>query len=197
MIELTASDVTGILDFWFLPTTDPNHGKSRMEWFKKEETFDNDVKSKFGNLIENAVNGHISPKMNDPDALVAHIILLDQFTRNVYRGNKKTYQGDPIALTLSKNLLSHGTDLSLPPLHRVFVYMPLMHAESIEDQKLCVERFESLYKETNEYKSFLDYAVKHMEVVEKFGRFPHRNTIFERESTAQELEYLATPGAGF
>ena len=128
---------------------------------------------------------------------VAHIILLDQLTRNVYRGDKKTYQGDSIALALTKSLIASGEDSSLPPFYRTFVYMTLMHSEAVEDQKLCIEKFTKLNEETNSHKANIDYGIKHLEVIEKFGRFPHRNAMLGRESTPAELEYLAQPGAGF
>ena len=196
MVNLTSTEVDSIIDFWFLPKDNPGYGKQRSEWFMKNEDFDNEIRAKFGPLVEKAIAAELVTDDNDPTSSLAHIILLDQFTRNLFRGDKKSYQADNIASLLSRSLVSNGKDMSLPPHMRIFVYMPLMHSESVEHQNQCVELMKKLYEETNEFKHFLDYAIQHQGVVVKYGRFPHRNVIVGRESTEAELAYLALPGAG-
>lgn len=194
MAKLTPIEVDSIIDFWFLPKDNPGYGKARSEWFMKNENFDNEIRNKFGPLVEKAIAAELTSDANDALSCLANIILLDQFTRNLFRGDKKAFQGDHIAFALSQSLISSGKDLTLPPQLRMHVYMPLMHTENIEVQNQCIDLFKKL-NELNQ--QALDYAIQHQDVVAKYGRFPHRNVIVNRESTEAELAYLSKAGAGF
>ena len=127
----------------------------------------------------------------NPKGRLAEIIVLDQFSRNIYRGLPESFIADPQALTLAQEAVAGGHD-ELEPLEKTFLYMPFMHSESLLIQDQSVRLFENLGNENN-----LDYAIKHREVIQRFGRFPHRNSILGRPSTVEETEFLTQPGSSF
>ncbi len=128
--------------------------------------------------------------------LVALVVLLDQFTRNIYRGTPAAFSGDARALALAQHCIVHGHHQRLPAIHQVFLYLPLEHAEDLDVQEECVSLFEELAGITGlaQIADFTRYAVAHRDVIARFGRFPHRNDILGRTSTAEELDYLKTNG---
>lgn len=137
-----------------------------------------------------------------PHGLLAMIILADQFSRNIHRGHPAMYALDPIALSLCQEGLAKKVDQQLWPIERVFFYMPLQHAESIELQRQSVELFRELLinmsgQYQKKFKRYVDFAVRHYDIIARFGRFPHRNRILGRQSTPEEMDYLQQPGSSF
>lgn len=192
---MTAQDV---LDFWFLPVDAAGHGQQRSEWFAKDDHFDDTIRLRFGAVIAQAIAGGL----REWDALgargvLARILVLDQFTRNAFRGTPQSFAGDPLALAAARSLVEQGTHLELAPIERQFAYLPFEHAEDARLQEQSVELFTALAREHEGFTSTLDYAHRHRGVIARFGRFPHRNPILGRASTAEELQYLSQPGAGF
>ncbi len=186
------------LDFWFLPRTDPGHGQPRGEWFRKDEAFDAAIRTRFGTLIGDAVAGGLTQwDALGPEGTLARILLLDQFTRNAYRGTPAAFAGDALALAASERLADSADHLALAPVQRWFAYMPFEHAENARMQERSVELFGRLAQEHAGFAEVLDYAHRHRGVIARFGRFPHRNAILGRASTPEELAFLAQPGSGF
>lgn len=192
---MTAQD---ILDFWFLPPTADGYGKERDVWFRKDDAFDAGVKARFGPLIDQAVAGGLREwDQQGPPGTLARILLLDQFTRNAYRGTPASFGGDVLALAAAERLADNGADQMLLPVQRWFAYMPFEHAEDARMQERSVALFTALAEANQGYEGVLDYAHRHRGVIARFGRFPHRNAILGRASTADEIAYLAQPGSGF
>ena len=187
-----------VLDFWFLPAGTEGHGKQRIEWFRKDEAFDTGLRERFGALIHQAVAGGLREWDElGPRGTLARIIVLDQFTRNAFRGKPESFSGDILALASARQLVESGDHLLLSPVERQFVYMPFEHAEDARMQEQAVTLFTELATQHEGFKEALDYAHRHRGVIARFGRFPHRNEILGRASTPEELAYLALPGSGF
>ena len=182
-----------ILDFWFLPA-----GDYRAEWFRKDDAFDAAIRERFGAAVDAALAGTAPAAAGDGEML-ARILLLDQFTRNIFRGAPRAFAGDAQALALATQLVSSGRDKNLDPWQRWFGYLPFEHAESLLEQERSVALFAALAREVQlpAFDSALDYAVRHREVIVRFGRFPHRNALLGRASTAEESAFLAQPGSSF
>ena len=192
---MTAQDV---LDFWFLPPADPGHGMPRDVWFRKDDAFDATIEARFGPLIEQAVAGGLRDwDQQGPAGTLARILLLDQFTRNAYRGTPASFGGDALALAAAELLVDSGADQVLLPVQRWFAYMPFEHAEDARMQERAVELFTALAAANEGYEGVLDYAHRHRGVIARFGRFPHRNAILGRASTEDETAFLAQPGSRF
>jgi uncharacterized protein (DUF924 family) len=191
-------DENTVLDFWFLPRAAEGYGKPRSEWFRKDEQFDRLIAAEFGEQIGLAVNGGLREwDTQGPRGVLARIIVLDQFTRNTGRNTPAAFAGDVLALAAARELVKSGMDRELHPIERWFAYLPFEHAEDAAMQEESVALFTALAKQHPGYDGALDYAQRHREVIARFGRFPHRNPILGRVSTADELDYLAQPGAGF
>ena len=187
-----------VLDFWFLPPDHPGHGAYRPEWFRKDEAFDTVIRERFGAAVEAALSGPAAVDAPDAD-LLATILLLDQFTRNIFRGTPQAFDGDPQALKIAESLVASGRDKNLSPWQRWFAYLPFEHSESLLEQERSAALFTALAREMRHeaFDSACDYALRHREVIVRFGRFPHRNAILGRESTAAEIEFLEQPGSSF
>ncbi|MCG2585285.1 DUF924 family protein [Massilia sp. TS11] len=187
-----------VLDFWFLPAADPRHGQQRAEWFRKDPAFDASIRNQFGPTISQAVNGGLRDwDAQGPGGALARIIVLDQFTRNAGRDTAAAFAGDTLALAAAQALVASGADRALTPLQRWFAYLPFEHAESAAMQAQSVALFSALAEADPSLAGALDYAHRHRGVIARFGRFPHRNAILGRASSADELAYLAQPGSGF
>jgi uncharacterized protein (DUF924 family) len=187
-----------VLDFWFLPPGAEGHGQARKEWFRKDDRFDTDVRERFGAAITQAVAGGLREwDAEGPQGALARIIVLDQFTRNARRGTPGMFEGDALALAAACQLVDSGADGELEPLQRLFVYLPFEHAEDARMQERSVELLAALAGAHPGFESELDYAHRHRGVIARFGRFPHRNPILGRASTAEELAFLSQPGSGF
>ncbi|QGZ40499.1 uncharacterized protein (DUF924 family) [Pseudoduganella flava] len=192
---VTSQDV---LDFWFLPIGVKGHNMQRPEWFRKDDAFDRQIFAQFGDAIEDALVGGLRYWDDEgTQGALARILVLDQFTRNVYRGTPKAFAGDALALEAALAIDNSGANQTLPPVQRAFSYMPFEHAENLAMQQRAVILFDKLAASTAGFDSMLDYAKRHHDVVRKFGRFPHRNEILGRQSTPDEIEFLKQPGSGF
>lgn len=174
-----------ILDFWFAP------GMERR-WFANDPGLDRQLAERFGQDLAQAAQGQLDHWLDDADGALALVILLDQMPRNVFRGKYQAFAFDSKALAMAEGALLRGHARGLPPMRRRFLYLPFEHSESLADQKYCV----SLFETDGDDPEGLDYARQHLAVIERFGRFPHRNAALEREDTPEEEEYLAQ-GGGF
>ena len=185
-----------VLDFWFGGEGAPGHGEFRSQWFQKDEAFDREVTNRFADLYEEAAAGDLDGWREEAESCLALVICLDQFPRNMFRGDARTHATDGEALDAAKYATERALDRELPALRRMFLYMPFMHAESVEDQRRSVELFERLAAEAGG-PDVVEYAVGHRDIVERFGRFPHRNALLGRETTPEEAEFLTQPGSSF
>ncbi len=195
-----------VVEFWFgtEPVVAPERAK---RWFVKDPLFDAEVRDRFGPLIDDAASGSIDGWLVEPRSALALVLALDQFPRNVYRGQPQAFAHDEKALASTRLLIERGHDLSLTPYQRLFVHLPFSHCEDPAVQAEAVSRAEQLLDEVKlraapievieMMKVALEFARKHAEVIARFGRFPHRNPILGRTSTGEELEYLTSPDAGF
>ena len=186
-----------LLTFWFGPPGQAGHGQPRSEWFRKDERFDEEIRRRFLPSVEAALAGRLANWADKPADLLALLILLDQFPRNLFRGTADAFAGDAPALALAKTALAHGSDTNLCAVEKLFVYLPLEHSEVLADQERSVALFAALAARHPDCEGFLDYARRHHEVIARFGRFPHRNAALGRLSTPEEATYLAQPGSGF
>ncbi|MDK9724118.1 MAG: DUF924 domain-containing protein [Sterolibacteriaceae bacterium MAG5] len=188
-----------VLDFWFLPAGHAGHDVFRPEWFRKDPAFDAAIRERFGPLVDEALAGGLGDWDATADGALARILLLDQFTRNLFRGDALAFAGDAAALALAESLVASGRDKNLPPIRRWFVFLPFEHSESLLNQERAVALFAGLRREAQHpaFESAYDYAVRHRDVIERFGRFPHRNAVLGRPSTHEEEAYLKLPGSGF
>ena len=200
MSDAAATDTTGpqdVIDFWFGASGSPEHGTQRKAWFAKDAAFDRTIVERFGATIERALRGELDAWTATPEGGLARIVVLDQFTRNAFRGDRRAFAGDAQALAAASAMVGSRQDESLAPVMRAFAYLPFEHAEGLAMQDEAVRLFTRLVASAPNLQSMLDYAHKHREVIERFGRFPHRNAILGRRSTAEEEAYLKTPGTGF
>ena len=188
-------DAGRVFDFWF----NPAHA---AHWFAADARFDEQIRQRFGAAVVAAAQGQLDEWTGTAASWLALLILLDQFPRNLHRGDVRSWAADVKAQRIALSGLADGFDQSLPPLQRVFAYLPLEHAEDMALQQRSVSLFEALHAEApleqrERYAMFLDYARRHREVIARFGRFPHRNAVLNRTDTPDEVSYLAQPGAGF
>jgi uncharacterized protein (DUF924 family) len=190
------SRVEEVLDFWFGREDEPEYGRFRDEWFRKDPGFDAGVTQRFLDLYEEAAAGNLDGWRDDARGCLALVIVLDQFPRNMFRGDGRTHAEDGKALETARYAVEHALDRQLPAFQRMFLYMPFMHSERVEDQLRSVELFERLADEEGA-PDVVSYAVRHKEIVERFGRFPHRNGILGRVTTSEEAEFLKTEGSSF
>ena len=174
-----------VLDFWFAP------GMERR-WFAADTDLDRQLAERFGQDLAQAAQGQLDHWLDDAQGALALVILLDQMPRNIFRGKYQAFAFDSKALAVAEGALLRGHARALPPLRRRFLYLPFEHSESLADQKYCV----SLFETDGDDPEGLEYARQHLAVIERFGRFPHRNAALERENTPEEEEYLAQ-GGGF
>ena len=174
---------TEVLRFWF-----DEHPK---DWFVKNPAFDAQIRSRFLALHEEAAAGRLAHWADAAGSCLALVIVLDQFPRNMFRGEARAFATDPQARAASRVIRARGWDQQMTQAEQLFAYLPFEHSESLVDQKLSCELMRHFDAEQ------LRYALRHREIIERFGRFPHRNGILGRESTAAEIEFLKQPGAGF
>ncbi len=192
-----------VLDFWFGPPADPDHAKPRPRWFVKSDAFDTEIRGRFGSLIESALAGELNSwrqgpvQPSHPLASLALIILLDQFTRNAFRGSARAFAGDGEALRTAIELRASGADRVMTGVQRQFAYLPYEHAEDMGHQRLSVQLFRQLGSDDPALAGLEHWAQRHLDIVERFGRFPHRNASLGRASTAEELAFISQPGSGF
>jgi uncharacterized protein (DUF924 family) len=185
-----------ILDFWFGPKGDPVHGTQREAWFKKEPHFDAQIVTEHREDHERALEGYFDSWMGVPRRCLALIVALDQFPRNMFRGTPRAFAADAKALATAKYAVALGFDRGMLPVERLFAYLPFEHSEDLDDQRRSVALFESM-EDCPKKASWVDYAVRHLVIIERFGRFPHRNAILGRASTPEELAFLREPNSSF
>jgi uncharacterized protein (DUF924 family) len=183
-----------VLDFWF---GQPPALVPRQEWFKKDDAFDGQIAQRFGGLIEDALAGGLQDWLRNGPSALARILLLDQFTRNVFRGTARAFAGDAQALAGAQAVLAQGWHLALTPLQRWFAYLPFEHSEDIATQQAGLRLFDELATQHADMADARAWALKHFVIIQRFGRYPHRNALLGRTSTAEELAFLQQPGSSF
>ncbi|SFD00324.1 DUF924 family protein [Pseudoalteromonas denitrificans] len=174
-----------VLKFWFEEI-------DSSKWWVKDLAFDQLIKSKFLALHHSAMNCELYEWRKTPKGRLAEIIVLDQFSRNMFRDTPKSFASDSLALVLAQEAIDVKADEALSAIERSFLYIPFMHSESLKIHNVAID----LYKK-NGIESNYDFEIKHRDIIEKFGRYPHRNQILSRESTDAEIEFLKQPGSGF
>jgi uncharacterized protein (DUF924 family) len=173
-----------VIEFWFSEL-------SQNDWWKKDPGLDRQIAQRFGGVHAAAARSELFHWRMSAEGRLAEVLVLDQFSRNIFRDTPAAFASDPLALALAQEAVSHGFDKNLPARQRVFLYMPYMHSES---RAVHVEA-ERLFKTLDKF--YLDYEQKHRAIIERFGRYPHRNQILGRESTPEEVEFLQQPGSSF
>jgi uncharacterized protein (DUF924 family) len=191
------ADAQAVLDYWFGAAGSADHGAMRELWFRKSEATDTQIHERFGPLIEQALRGELAGWAAQPRSALAQIVLLDQFTRNTLRDTPRAFAGDQRALDAATTMVGSRQDETLLPVQRLFVYLPFEHAEGLSMQNESLRLITRLVSDAPELQSLLDYAQRHHAVIERFGRFPHRNVILGRHSTAEEVAFLKEPSSRF
>jgi uncharacterized protein (DUF924 family) len=181
-----------ILEFWFGP---PPHA-ARAEWFRKDPAFDAAIGARFGDALEAALAGTMHAPEDEVHDSLAHVVLLDQFTRNAFRDTPRAFAGDRRALETAIAVVDASRDATLDHFERWFLYMPFQHAEDPSMQQRSIALFTRLAEETAD-PALLGWAEKHAAIIRRFGRYPHRNAILGRESTPEEIAFLGEPGSRF
>lgn len=190
------SRIDNILDFWFGRPDDPDYGTFRAVWFQPTPEFNAALEASFLEDYKSAAAGDYDDWQETPRGSLALLILLDQLPANLFRSSPKAFAADAKALAVAKNAVERGFDRAVPEIQRWFFYLPFEHSESLPDQRRSVELFRSL-SDTPSNRIGLDYAERHLRVIERFGRFPNRNEALGRASTPEEVEFLAGPNAPF
>jgi uncharacterized protein (DUF924 family) len=185
-----------ILAFWFGTPGEPAFEAGREVWFKPARAFDEQIRERFFADYEAARGGIYDAWIGAPQTCLALIVTLDQFPRNLFRNSPRSYECDERALSIARRAVAQGFDRRLRPLERSFIYLPYEHSEDLAAQTEGVELFHSLATHAKGAE-WLDYAVRHMRIIERFGRFPHRNAALGRASTPEEVEFLKDPNSSF
>jgi uncharacterized protein (DUF924 family) len=180
-----------LLDAWFGPPGDPGREQPRKIWFKSTPDFDVALQEAFLDDYEAAAGGALSSWEATPEGSLALVLLLDQIPRNIFRGQSQAYATDAAARAAADRALAKGFDRSVPLVWRPFFYMPFHHSENVDDQRRSLVLFETLPRNPDRAASLRRYGLPYIEVIERFGRFPHRNAILGRESTPEEIAFLA------
>lgn len=192
-----------VLEYWFGDLQSPEAAPSTVSlWFKGGPEVDEEIRKRFGNVLEPARRGERDGWAETPQGALALLILLDQFPRNVYRGDPRSFGADEHAREIARASLERGDDLAVFPVQSTFFYLPFEHSEALEDQHLAVAKIRASHdRASGAARKLLEetvaYAVRHQGVIERFGRFPHRNEILGRPSTPEEQEFLKEPGSSF
>jgi uncharacterized protein (DUF924 family) len=174
-----------VLDFWFGELTPE-------QWYKASDDVDAGISRRFGSLHAAAARCELFNWRASPEGRLAEIIVLDQFSRNIFRGQAAAFAQDALALALAQEAVRAGADVLLPPQQRAFLYLPYMHSESAVIHAAALMLFDQAGLENN-----LDFEQQHKAIIDRFGRYPHRNAVLGRVSTPEELAFLATPGSSF
>lgn len=185
MAETGWKDSAQVINFWFTELT-PKH------WFSKDDRLDHDIRTRFGPLLLAASRGELWRWRETPEGRLAEILVLDQFSRNIHRDTPSAFSQDAVALVLAQEAVVAGADQALTVAQRAFLYMPYMHSESLVIHDQALGLFSQPGLEDN-----LRFEIRHRDIIERFGRYPHRNAILGRDSTAEELAFLQEPGSSF
>lgn len=181
-----------LLTFWFGAPGSPEAARRPDQWFKADTAFDRRIRELFLADYEAAAAGGLTDMASTADGSLALTILLDQVPRNIFRGTARAFSTDTAALDLSRRSIARGFDRGLPPVRRQFLYLPYQHSECLADQ----DRSVALFRDLN-YRDGLDYAIRHRDIIARFGRFPHRNAALGRSSTPEEIAFLKQPESSF
>jgi uncharacterized protein (DUF924 family) len=174
-----------VITFWFEEADSRN-------WFSRSDAFDQTIRHGFSDVHAAAARCELEAWRRSAEGKLAEIIVLDQFSRNIYRGAAQAFAHDGMALALAQEAVRSGADWALPPVQKAFLYLPYMHSESRQIHEQAARLFNQQGLEAN-----LDFELKHMAIIESFGRYPHRNIVLGRESTPEEMTFLAQPGSSF
>ncbi|EAT12570.1 hypothetical protein RED65_06733 [Oceanobacter sp. RED65] len=174
-----------VWDFWF-------HELTEEQWFKKDSHIDQIMTQRFKAIHQQAANSELWEWRNTPKGRLAEVLLLDQFSRNIYRDTPNAFASDTLALALAQEAIRNEYHLTLTPQERAFLYMPFMHSESLAIHEEAIKQFSEPGLENN-----LKFEKMHKDIIERFGRYPHRNMILGRKSTPEEIEFLKQPGSSF
>ena len=192
-----SAEYDDLLDYWFAGAEESPQlaGERGRFWFGSSDEVDAEICERFGGRVRAAMRGELGGWLETPRGTVALLLLLDQFTRNVFRGTSEAFSADPLALEVASSLIDSGREEELPWVYRALLHLPFEHSESIHDQRRCVELCRAAAAAAPpEWKElmtgYIQWSVGHLEVVERFGRFPHRNEVLGRESAPEEVEYL-------
>jgi uncharacterized protein (DUF924 family) len=184
-VRVTDEAIGLVLNFWFVEN-------GPKQWFTHDPDFDAAIRDRFAGLAEKGAKGELTHWRGTARGALAEIIILDQFPRNLYRGDARAFGCDALALEAARQALKNKADQAVDESERVFLYFPFEHSEAAEDQETSVRLCATLSD-----KSYLDWAKKHKKVIDRFGRYPHRNAVFGRPSTAKELAFLEEEGSSF
>jgi uncharacterized protein (DUF924 family) len=190
------SPAQDILHFWFGHPDELNYGKQKSFWFIKNPEIDEELKTRFLKNYQQAAAGDLDDWLNSPTTCLALIILLDQLPRNIFRETPAAFATDLKALAVAQHAIIQGYDRQFLPVQRWFFYLPFEHSENLAHQQQSVKLFQELSHDP-ESASAITYALQHLKIIERFGRFPHRNRILGRVSTPEEEEFLKQPGSSF
>ena len=174
-----------VLQFWF-------HEITPAQWWKVDPAFDRLIAERFGPLHEQALKAELYEWRADPHGRLAEVIVLDQFSRHIYRGQRGAFEADPLALALAQEAVAAGADLALSEGERAFLYMPYMHSESPRIHAVAQALFQARASADSH-----QFELRHKAIIDRFGRYPHRNQVLGRTSTPEELAFLATAGSSF
>jgi len=187
--------VTALIDFWFGPPDDPAREQHREIWFRSTEEFDAALRREFLADYEAAAAGVLRSWEASPEGALALVLLLDQVPRNIFRGTPRAYATDAAACAVADRALERSFDQMVPPTWRLFFYMPFHHSEDLADQHRSVALFDALPRNPDHRGALRRYGCPYVEVIERFGRFPHRNEILDRQSTLDEIAFMAEVAA--
>ena len=193
------SHAQDILRFWFgeLQTNDAAYAQRRSLWFGKRAETDQIIRDRFLGLHRQAAAGELDHWQDNAASCLALIVLLDQFSRNLFRASPQAFETDAKGLAVAKEAIALGFDQQQTFVERLFMYLPLEHSEHLDDQQRCVELMQQLAIADPKLADCYEYAVRHLKVIQEFGRFPHRNAVLGRETTPAEAEFLKQPGSSF
>lgn len=184
-ISVKAMQPQSVLDFWF-------HADMKPYWFARSDQVDEQISTKFKETWKSASQAELWAWRDSAEGCLAEIIVLDQFSRNLFRNSRLAFAQDPLALGLAQQAIRHGLDKALTPEQRLFLYLPFMHSESVLIHECALKLFGDLGNPQS-----LDFEKKHKIIIDKFGRYPHRNSVLGRTSSPEETEFLSQPGSGF
>lgn len=190
------AEARSILEYWFGSAVLGDCDRVRRVWFQKDPAFDAALRDRFGEPYQRGAAGDYDHWQVDPLPCLALVVLLDQFSRNLFRDRPAAFASDAKAREVAATAIAAGHDQAVPPVARLFFYLPFEHSESLADQGRSVALFESLCP-YDSVASTIEYAHRHRDVIRRFGRFPHRNAILGRTSTPGEVAFLQQPGSSF
>ena len=193
---MTSDVINSVLSFWFQEGIVPGLCEFRPVWFESTPEFDSQIDERFRSTYELAAADDLDDLANCAPGSLALVIALDQFPRNLFRSGPRAFATDEKAKSIAHAAIDKGYDEAMTPLQRIFLYLPFQHSEILQDQALSIQLFDSL-GDAKVFQFIQDAARRHMEIIESFGRFPHRNAALNRISTKEEEQFLASQEGGF